>query len=633
MGSEINRRELLGKIGVCASAAAMTQCLSKPLSDSAGVASALGSGASDGGHCGEPDPASYLDWNDPAAWSGELPSPMTIVTVSQPIRVSGTVTVGGIFIEEAGALCFDAAVNTTVMSRGNVVVRGRLIMKPESIDVKHTLQFVGSNGAGVDESTYAGGSTMEVLTSDVGLWIEGCGVLDARGTPRAGWNRTGNDATWDWEGNVALSRARDTIIQAPIAPGTISTFPILTAPITPPSVTFDGRTYYAETFNVTRNVEISGMAPTGTAPNISQHRAHVMFLHCVNRQYIEYASFRYLAPLEKTGRYALHFHHCAEGVRGTVVRGVVAQDCGGHAFVAHASRGITFDDCIAYQTRENAYWWDFDAPGQMINASHDIIYRHCAAFKGNYKSGGFLLGQGTGNECIDCVVVGSSDGSTAASGFFWQESSNFKPNVWRFTDCVSHNNAGNGLRVWQNDDSDHMLENFTAFHNNLTGVRHGAYGNRYRYRNIVSFHNNGKAGATSHAQSAHGGIITWERLTLGAENTYVFAIVDHVASPQTPQRLVDCRFLSGTGTPVQINEAAAQKPGAYDFIRTAVGTEGRELEPSDFAVTEAHLDSRFRVERRDGTCYELKLDPAATPPALQMTPLASFTLSNAMLSS
>lgn len=95
------------------------------------------------------------------------------------------------------------------------------------------------------------------------------------------------------------------------------------------------------------------------------HRAHVIFLHCVNRQYIEYVSFRYLAPLETLGRYAVHFHHCDEGVRGTIVRGVVAHDCGGHAFVAHASRGITFDDCIAYQTRENAYWWDFDVPGQM----------------------------------------------------------------------------------------------------------------------------------------------------------------------------------------------------------------------------------------------------------------------------
>ena len=86
-------------------------------------------------------------------------------------------------------LRFDPASDTTLELTGNLVVMGTLEMKPRP-GVRHTLRFVG-----VDEAAFVGGG-MEVLDSDVGLWVMDQGRLDIEGAPRAGWNRTGTHPTW-----------------------------------------------------------------------------------------------------------------------------------------------------------------------------------------------------------------------------------------------------------------------------------------------------------------------------------------------------------------------------------------------------------------------------------------------------
>jgi hypothetical protein len=62
-------------------------------------------------------------------------------------------------------------------SAGNVIIRGRLVMQPASPEVEHRLIFAGAR-----EASFAGGG-MEVLGSDVGLWVMDGGVLDVAGTP------------------------------------------------------------------------------------------------------------------------------------------------------------------------------------------------------------------------------------------------------------------------------------------------------------------------------------------------------------------------------------------------------------------------------------------------------------------
>ncbi len=99
---------------------------------------------------------------------------------------------------------FDPTVSTTVTVGANVVVYGTLRMRPASPSVVHRLRFTG-----VDESAFVGGG-LEVLDSDVGLWVMGAGRLDLQGTPKRAWTRTGWDPSW---------RDTDEVRIAPFAAG------------------------------------------------------------------------------------------------------------------------------------------------------------------------------------------------------------------------------------------------------------------------------------------------------------------------------------------------------------------------------------------------------------------------------
>ena len=295
----------------------------------------------------------------------------------------GTVRLSGHTVRAGHTLRFDPSSDTTLELTRNLVVDGTLEMKPNR-GVRHTIRFVG-----IDEADFVGGG-MDVLDTDVGLWVIGDGRLDIEGTPRAGWNRTGRDPTW---------MATDQILTTPFAPGDTKTFSPYSghlASVTGP----DGRVFTQEAFNLTRSVRIEG-TPTG--------RSHVI-IRSTAPQNIQYAAFRYMGPRTPVGgqaistavlgRYGLHFHMCSDGSRGSVVRGVVVRDCGNHAFVPHMSDGITFRDCIAYNVNENAYFWDAGDP------TNDTLWDHCMAaglvpipsFRG-YTLAGFVLGMGRGTNC------------------------------------------------------------------------------------------------------------------------------------------------------------------------------------------------------------------------------------------
>jgi hypothetical protein len=96
----------------------------------------------------------------------------------------------GFRVPAGKVLTFDPNVSTTVRVGANVVVEGTLRMKPASPQVVHRLVFEG-----IDEARFVGGG-MDVLESDIGLWVIGSGVLDIAGSPKVAWNRTGIDPTW-----------------------------------------------------------------------------------------------------------------------------------------------------------------------------------------------------------------------------------------------------------------------------------------------------------------------------------------------------------------------------------------------------------------------------------------------------
>ena len=263
--------------------------------------------------------------------------------------VRGTSRLASLTVPAGHTLRFDPAKNVTLEMRGNLVVRGTLEMKPNP-GVRHILRFVG-----IDEKHFVGGG-MNVLNSDVGLWVMGHGKLDIRGDPRAGWNNTGQDPTW---------KSSDEILTTPFAPGDTTTFaPYGGGTVTSPgglaTVTGpDGRVFTQEAFDLTRSVRIEG----------TRHGRTHIFIRSSAPQSIQYAAIRYVGPRKPTtdpqvptasvlGRYGLHFHMCGDGSRGSQVVGTVVRDCGSHAFVPHMSNGITFEDCVAYSVNEDAYWWD-----------------------------------------------------------------------------------------------------------------------------------------------------------------------------------------------------------------------------------------------------------------------------------
>lgn len=545
-------------------------------------------------------------WSAPATWAGGIvPASGDRVTIAAGTSVTyddAAGNVAGMIVEDGAALVFDASASTTLTSSANVVVEGRLTMRPADPSVVQQLRFVG-----VDERAFVGGG-MVVLDSDVGLWVMHDGQLDLAGSPRSGWLRArggidqGATAT-ELESPPEGWRAGDEISIAPSEAPTVGDASF-TGFDEATLQQVDGRTirwdratarahpqvdarWTAEVMNLTRNVRIEG-TPGG--------RSHV-FVHSRRPQTINYVQIRYMGPRQAAevatdavlGRYGLHFHHGYDGSRGSQVIGTVVRDTGAHAFVPHLSHGITFHDTVSYLTYDEAYWWDlaFGAPG---DETHDTVYDHALAagvlvdppFRG-YRLNGFTLAQGLRNVVRDSAAVGVR-GNGDASGFDWPESSGASQEhgVWDFSrNNVAHNNAANGLFIWQNDQEPHLLANFDAYHNRSFGLRHGAYGNIYHYLN-ARLYGNGDGALYLQAVSVGDPQVRFDDVVFDGGD-----IVDHLI-------VSDDHTFDGLGTPTVFRNATLRRarlaavkvdlgnndnPDALDFEFPLVQT------PADVVIT------------------------------------------------
>jgi hypothetical protein len=466
-------------------------------------------------------PAGWSRWSDRRSWSRGVPGPGQTAVVTRPIFLDVDAEVAGVAVMPGGQLMFDPGASRRLASRGNMVVRGRLVMRPSQAAVSHRLVFTGAR-----ERSFVGGG-MDVVARDTGLWVMEAGRLDIAGTPKLAWTRAAGaleagatritlqaaPAGWRPGDELAVtpttSPARDgntddyDLVTVKAVSGRTVT---LSAPLGrdhPAVRVAAGRTFTAEILNLTRNVRIEG-TPRG--------RAHV-FVRSSRPQSIRQAAIRHMGPRKPAdefsefvlGRYALHLHMCGNGSKGSLVEGVVIRDAGSHAFVPHLSNGITFRDCISHDTYEDAYWWD-DPPDTRTKGdpSHDILYDRCVAslvrhdppYRG-YRLTGFFIGRGNGNVARDCVAVGVQ-GATDASGFEWPEGSE---GVWKFTGCVAHNNAEHGIFTWQNTGLVHVISDYVGYHNTEAGISHGAYQNPYVYRDSVLY-GNGYAAVAVHATAS-----------------------------------------------------------------------------------------------------------------------------------
>ncbi|HJQ77234.1 MAG TPA: hypothetical protein VJ948_08225 [Acidimicrobiia bacterium] len=212
------------------------------------------------------------------------------------------------------------------------------------------------------------------------------------------------------------------------------------------------------------------------------------------------STLRYFSVIDSgtsaLGDYPVHFHLNGNSTRGTLVEGVVVVNGRNHAFVPHGSHGITFRDTIAYNTRDDAYWWDAvgtndpDCGGGVvcpgIDNSNDIVYQHALAHtvlndENSKRNSGFVLGAGTGNVIRDSVAVNVRGGGDC-SGFHWPEFPGGKgrdqPRVWVFENNYSSSPDCHGIFVWQNSSDNHVVDDFSG-----NSINHGAYSNGYHYRN------------------------------------------------------------------------------------------------------------------------------------------------------
>jgi hypothetical protein len=589
------------------------------LAGAAGITAALGSARAATSRAGG-------RWSDPSTWGGRVPGRRDFVRITNRVVLDTDARVAGVVVEKGGSLVFRPAASCTLRSTGNVVVRGGMEMKPRGPSILHRIAFVD-----VAEQRIAGGGH-SVLKTDVGLWVMHGGRLDLSGTPKLAWARAAG-ALEVGSNTVALDRSPegwrvgDEVVIAPTAaPGSADHRSFHRARIASVSgsvVTLDrplgedhpvvvseaGRTFTAEVLNLTRNVRVEGR-PGG--------RAHV-FVRAHRPQTIRHTTLRHVGPRHRSGsfskavlgRYGLHFHHSYEGSRGSVVEGVVVRDCGNHCFVPHTSHGISFKNCIAYNALESPFWWD---EGDVTNG---VTWEDSVAARVEVEDPtaahdltGFFLGKGTGNVTRGCTAVGIG-GRLTASGFQWPpEPANA---VWTFEDSIAHNNAANGIFVWQRIPDNNLIDRFVAFHNNKAGLEHGSFSNAFVYSESLLL-DNGEAQVILHANSAVNADSSLSFSSVQMEGGPVgLDVVEHAVPTPDPVRFVECAYKNNTLAAVRLSEGGGEAPGKQDFVRCTVGPAERDLEPSDFLVDFMEPATQVRVQRRDGTAFKLENDGRAVP--------------------
>lgn len=354
-----------------------------------------------------------------------------------------------------------------------------VVPKGETASIAGNVELTGDL---VVEGRLTGIDTFLLRGNGFQILIQNGGSVDLRGKPKTGWTRGGTPTGW---------QTGDRVVTAPTAPNDYTGFRMGTWPVgRPPGVRLvDGRWLPAEQFNLDRSIVIDGVS-------------RIMFRSGAGPSVLKHLAVRNAGITGRAGFFPLHWHNDnGDSTRGTLVEGVVVENGRNHAFVPHGSHGITFVDCVAYNTIGDAYWWN--PPGSGVTArfrkfdtsnnTDDLTWKHCLAAlvqvppgEQGFRLTGFALGAGSGNRCLDCTAVGVQ-GTKDASGFHWPEESNQNVGgtVWRFEDCVAHNNRADGIFVWQNDKNEHLIRRFVAYRCGDAGIEHGAYLNAYRYEGIV----------------------------------------------------------------------------------------------------------------------------------------------------
>lgn len=584
-------------------------------------------------------------WGDGAwggmHWGGER-SGATYLAAGTTTLAAGTTTWTTETVVPFGSTLVwpPASTATLVMDNKNLIVYGTMRRHPTSYSVIHTLRFIN-----VDESIFVGAPTpnntnnmgsMIPNTTDIGLWVMEVGIQDDIGSPKVGWNRTGDDPTW---------QVGDDMRTTPFDPLDYTTYAVHTkgGPLKTVSPG-NGQTYTQEAFNLTRNVITEGT---------SGHKAHALIMTPGVTQVIKYSRYNFMGPqkllgdgkLHKIrGRWAgVHLHHLMDTV-GTLIEGVVVTNGASHAFVSHHSNDTVWRDCIAYFNKNEGFWWDNEsvlkpdaslpytnqdymlAPDQ---ASDRVLWDHCmvgaqqiAPGESNLGSDAYMTAPSSGT-MTDCVATGTR-GTNAIAGTVWSESFG---GVWDNVDCVMHNNEGFGVILWQNSDPA-QLDRWISFRNAFGGEKHGAYSNNHRFNDSVAFQNAGSDADLNILANSSASVAPHYR-NVTQDGWYGDTKVrEHTLAPSTPGIIRNNHL----GHVVIAEPMNSQQHGWWYWIENDCD------EPEDFCnlahphtgdhivtsiVIPNHYDSVgsiHKIQRLDGTAWQLTpVDPGSPnyPPAVQ----------------
>lgn len=528
-------------------------------------------------------------------------APTTTTTTAPPggdQTFSGDVSMPAGFTVPAGQIwTFNPLTSTTVRVRANVIVQGTLVMKPANEGVVHQLIFEG-----VNEAAFVGGG-MSPVASDVGLWIVGQGQLDAVGSEKNAWTRAigaiAVGATQFAVQDASGWRVGDTVVLTPTSPTSTSSYwnrydqrtitsvsgnnVVVNSGVTnahPAPVDQLGQSHPCEVLNLTRNVRVMGT---------TSGRSHIAWMMAQRPVHISNVEVAHMSVPNKVGRYALHQHMMGDASQGSVLRSVVAHDCGNHVFVPHASHGITLSRCVSHNSLSDAYWWDPEDDGSLVNATDTCLWTECVASKvdGGYRVGGFHLGVDMErgrplNTIRNCVAVGvngngspdtgAGSNSNDPAGYLWPELDERGGSVWIFENNAAHNCKHNGMFTWQNGGPVHFVDNSTVYNCN-TAINHGAYSNSYRYRRgtIFACHRAVWIHAASGGSATNGQ--TYEDLDCLVTGPHAVNLNSVTGSGVSEARTLPfrrCKFRGHTGAGVRSwgeggTPADDEWPGKWDF--------------------------------------------------------------------
>lgn len=313
------------------------------------------------------------------------------------------------------------------------------------------------------------------------ILMQNGGRLDLQGVERSAWVHWGDTPEWLIGDAVsATPTAAGVFVPNGMAFTWNGTWP---ARLTnaPDVILPDGSVAKPEVINRTRSI-------------ILQNLSRIHFHDDPGVQILRYVTVLNSGITGVLAKYPIHFHLCGESVRGSLLEGVAVLNGKNHAFVVHGSHGVTLRDCVAYNTTDEAFWYDPPLDEEHTdNNPNDLSYDRCVAYFVSPRVGnpgsrlaGFVLGAGDGNSITDSVAVAVQGGSEA-SGFTWPESANQNAgdNEWVFQRNVAHNNKSTGIFVWQNDSHSHQIEDYIGYRSGLSQIDHGAYQNRYHYLRCV----------------------------------------------------------------------------------------------------------------------------------------------------